>query len=359
MEPSRPDAVRVAHRERPAVARHAAQSERAVELGQDGAKCAEDRRLFTRSLILTQRAQRTQSFFLLPLCELLGEELAKQVSVRRARGVVPRLPELLEQLVRVREVEVAGEEERAVEAGLGVDERVTERFVPAAVGGVAQVAEEERFAGRGGTPPDRAEQVREGGGGGRLADPPGRLSGLGREGKDGRAGAVLPAVVLLLEQEREQRPAGIRRPRKGPAAGRLPVPVEEPQQRHGAFVLDFVGHSEGSQVRKFAGPGFAAGSAGGSGRAPRAPEGGTAVRIREEQAPCQLRMSAPETRETCMLRPAPARPSSPPPCPSGPQASPDLTFFVAASSSESGGLSPPRLSKPETRMSFPVSGSAI
>ena len=60
--------------------------------------------------------------------------------------MVSRFPELLEQLVRVREVEVAGEEERAVEAGLGVDERVTERFVTASVGGVAQVSEEDPLA---------------------------------------------------------------------------------------------------------------------------------------------------------------------------------------------------------------------
>ena len=123
--------------------------------------------------------------------------------------MVPRLPELLEQLVRVREVEVAGEEERAVEMGGGVDERMAERFVPASVGGVAQVSEEDRLAPRTRTASDGGEQVGEGRGRSRLRQPPGRRTGFGVERENRRAGAVLSAVVLLLQEERERRPARI------------------------------------------------------------------------------------------------------------------------------------------------------
>jgi hypothetical protein len=159
--------------------------------------------------------------------------------------MVSLLAELLEELVRVGEVEVPGKEERAVKAGGRMDERMAEGFVAAAVGGVAQVAEEDRLAPRARAAADGGEQVGEGRGRSRFREPPGRRAGFGVEREDRRAGTVLPAVVLLFQQERERRPARIGRPRERAAGFR--VPVAEPQQRHGAFVFDFVGHSKGER----------------------------------------------------------------------------------------------------------------
>ena len=65
--PAGADAVRVAHRKRPAVARHPAQRERAVELGKNRAEGAEDGRFFltrsSRSLNLTRSSRSPRSLF--------------------------------------------------------------------------------------------------------------------------------------------------------------------------------------------------------------------------------------------------------------------------------------------------------
>ena len=141
---------------------------------------------------------------------------------------------VLEELVGVCEVEVSGEQKGMAEFARLVDERVAERLVVSAECGVAQVAEEYplfEIAWRAFR--DHAENVGKRGVACRLEHPVGRRSGGGVGGEDRRARAVLAAVVLLFEEERELRASEI-------AVAIVAFP--QGHHRNGAFMLHFVGH---------------------------------------------------------------------------------------------------------------------
>ena len=126
------------------------------------------------------------------------------------------------------------------------------------------MSEKNRFRGASRPPRNRRDQLGERIGRCGFRKPPRRRSGFRRERKNGRAGAVLPAVALLFEKQREERSARIRPPRKRIAglshSGRSRAGiVSQPQQRHCAFMFDWIGHRSRSQVRKVADSGIEAG----------------------------------------------------------------------------------------------------
>ena len=75
--------------------------------------------------------------------ELVGDQFADEVAVGLARGKGAMSAVLLEKLVGVREVEIAGEEERVFQFARLVHERVAKRHLVFPEGGVAQMPEED------------------------------------------------------------------------------------------------------------------------------------------------------------------------------------------------------------------------
>ena len=77
------------------------------------------------------------------LSQFVGDQFADEVAVGLARGegTVPAV--ILEKLVGVREVEVAGEEERVFQFASLMDERMAERHLVLPEGGVAQMPKED------------------------------------------------------------------------------------------------------------------------------------------------------------------------------------------------------------------------
>ena len=216
----RPDAVRVARGERPAVARHAAERPRAVgicqRIGERGGKGGPS--------------------------QFAGDQFAQEVAVGLARGERAVLAVVLEQFGGIREVEVSGEEHRVGKFARLVDEWMAKRHLVFSEGGVAEVSEENALRRSGVEQGDSglfmsladcAQQVRQGRGRGRLEHPVGHVARFGMAGEDCRARAVLPAVVLFLQKQRELRPSKIARGGWWPS---------QDHHRHGAFVFQFIRH---------------------------------------------------------------------------------------------------------------------
>ena len=132
--------------------------------------------------------------------------------------------------MRVREIEVAGEEERPGKAGRLVDKGMAEADVALAIGGVAEMAEEDGLLGK--LPPsgDLAKQIGERSIARRFEFIVGRLAGFGTGGERDDAGAVLTTVVLLLQEKRELGCAIDGAPRL------------EDEERHGTFMFDRIRH---------------------------------------------------------------------------------------------------------------------
>ena len=79
------------------------------------------------------------------LPEFVGDQFADEVAVGIARGEGTVSAIILEKLVGVREVEIAGEEERVLQFARLMHERVAKRHLVLPEGGVAQMPEENPF----------------------------------------------------------------------------------------------------------------------------------------------------------------------------------------------------------------------
>ena len=243
------DAGGVAQSEGVAVAEGAADDEAAVPFGGGGAEEGGDVAAF-------QAVVRGGH-----LLEAVGEQGEEDFAVLTAAEVVSAFDEFVEERAGVGEVEVAGEQERVVAPRAVADERVAGGEGAGAEGAVAEVAEiefaaegegeglalGERFGGDagvfslgGGEPfAEAGEEVVEGGLGAGALDLVERPAGGGVEADAGDAGAVLPAVVLFLEEEGELLVSVVGR---AVLAGVVGEVAAEPEERHAAFVLDVVRH---------------------------------------------------------------------------------------------------------------------
>ena len=214
------DAVLVPHGEAPAVAREAAERVGAVRAGEDRGERVDD--------LLAARGHAVDLGM-----EHLGRQPFRQHVAVRARGrVLAELDVGVEQLARVGEVEVAREHQRAAQPGRRVDEGMAEALVALAEGRVAEMPEEGARVEALRDPRGPRQQVGKRVRGGGLHHLVGGHARLRVELQRRESGAVLPAVVLLLEQQGDLRKSG-RRAHLG---------VRQPNHRDRALVLDLFRH---------------------------------------------------------------------------------------------------------------------
>ena len=151
---------------------------------------------------------------------------------------------VVEKFVGVCEIEVSGEKNSVVQFARLVHEWMTERHVVFPERGVAKMTEKNflarrrgdaevcslrlRVSARGISLPDHSKHIRERCSGCGLGNPVWRLARFGISREYCRARAVLPAIVLLLEKERELCSTEI----AGGDGG-----LSQDHHRHGTFVF--------------------------------------------------------------------------------------------------------------------------
>ena len=215
---ARSNPVRIANGERRARRRGTDQRERAVR---------------PRQRLLERRLDR------LAVLEIVGDELRHQVTVRLAGREEAEAAVLFEQLVRIGQVEVAGEEQRTLQCRGDVHERMTEIEILTSKCRISEMSEEDRLVRRRRTLRDLSEKIGERLRGNRLQDAIRRRAWLGLQAEHRRTGAILSAIVLFLQQKRQFHAAKVTRTVFVTVKRRA---LAQTQKRHATFVLKIVGH---------------------------------------------------------------------------------------------------------------------
>ena len=196
---ARTNAVRVADRETPAVTRHSTERIRPVKPRKQHPQSGNED--------LTPPLPTSTSFLRLFFPQHARRQpFADEISVGGRFRKLAHSDVGIEKLVRVRQVEVAGQEQRPREACGLVDERMAETDVALAIRRIAKMPEKERLVHPAALGEQR-QQIREGAVRRGFEFAIGGLSGLGRQCQRNCPRAVLPPVVLLLEKQRQFRTA--------------------------------------------------------------------------------------------------------------------------------------------------------
>ena len=166
------------------------------------------------------------------------QPLADEISVRGRFRKLPGIDIRVKQLSGVGQIEIAGQEQHPFEARGLVHERMAEPDVSLPVGRIAQMSEKHRLVHPAALRQQR-QQIREGALRRRFEFVIGRFSGFGRQCKRHRPRSILSPIVLFLKEQGKLGASEV----DAPAFLRLFGGASaKPQERHRAFMSDFVGH---------------------------------------------------------------------------------------------------------------------